>query len=290
MCPWVVYMAIHHESEIIRWKLSYNRTENRIFVYTVNYLQVHNCIKISELHFSGNCHNHMSSSPSDHNLIRSYFFHQLWCWQNQPLPPAPCHVLLPFRPPFQPLTQQPRSQTDQGKKLWIKKKQRCFWSQMQFPRSPTHGCARPAQRVAGGCWRQHGSLRKHMPNLSLRKQLCLHQSIRKIFPPCAQSVGPWPGNMDPEGIPGGVLVPFLTAADKNQLSKSHQQGSCRWTAWSWSECASWGKKKVPEFSPVYISAESILIKLCKIKLHAVLHCFSSSLSTFRWRQKLMIEF
>lgn len=115
----------------------------------------------------------------------------------------------------------------------------------------------------------------------------------KNLPPCAESVGPWPGNMELEGIPGGVLVPFLTAADKNQPSRSNQPGACavarqlsgeRCTAWSWSECASWGEKKVPEVSPVYISAESILIKLCKIKLHTVPYCFSSSLSSFRLRQ------
>lgn len=208
-----------------------------------------------------------------------------------------------FQATFSALTERPHSQIAQGKKFWIKKKKRCFWTQcsppMQFPKSPTKGCASPAQRVAGGCLRKHGSLRKHMPNLSLRKQLCLHQNIWKIFPPCAQSVGPWPENTDAEGIPGGVLVPFPTAADKNQLSKSRQPGACAaarqlsgklCTAWSWGECASWGEKKVPEVFPVYISAQSTLIKLCKIKLHTVQYCFSSSLSTFRWRQKLMIEF
>lgn len=131
-----------------------------------------------------------------------------------------------FQATFSALTGQPHSQTAQGKKLWIEKKKRWFWTQcsppMQFPLSPTKGCASPAQRVAGGCLRKHGSLRKHTPNLSLRKQLCLHQNIWKIFSPCAQPVGPQPGNMDLEGIPGGVLVPFLTAADKNQLGKPSQ--------------------------------------------------------------------
>lgn len=82
----------------------------------------------------------MSSAPSDHSLISNYFFQQQWCWQKQPLPPAHCHVFLPFRPPSQPLTQQPHSQIDQGKKLWIKRKKRCFWTQCSSrcssPRAP----------------------------------------------------------------------------------------------------------------------------------------------------------
>lgn len=128
------------------------------------------------------------------------------------------------------LTQQPHSQTDQGKKLWIKKEKRCFWRQgsplMQLPTSPTNGCASPAQRVAGGCLRKHGSQETHAKSLP-QEAIVFAPKHLKNLPPRAQSVGPWPGNMDPEGIPGGVLVPFLTAADKNQLSKSRllQQGS-----------------------------------------------------------------
>lgn len=170
---------------------------------------------------------------------------------------------------------------------------------MQFPMSPTKGCASPAQRVAGGCLRKHGSLRKHMPNLSLRKKLCLHQNIWKIFPPpcpvCWTLAWEYGSGRDPWGCPRPLphscrQEPAQQMQSVRGLCWARQLSGTQCTAWGWRECASWGEKKVPQGSPVYISAESILIKLCKIKLHRVQYCFSSSLSTFRWRQKLMIEF
>lgn len=114
--------------------------------------------------------------------------------------------LLPLAPTQQP-SARPRHQPGRGYKSPTSTEQGPSWtcdsSSKKFSTSLTKGCTSTAPRVAGGCLRKHGCLQKHRPNFSLRKQLCLHQNISKIFPPArAQAVGCWRRNTDLGWIPG----------------------------------------------------------------------------------------
>lgn len=88
-----------------------------------------------QLHFSGNCHNHMSSAPSDHSLISNYPFQQHWCQQKQPLPPAPCHVFLLSGHLLSPSTAATQSDRSGGK-VMNKKEGKVPLDAVQSPWAP----------------------------------------------------------------------------------------------------------------------------------------------------------